>query len=177
MIELGFPSPDRTTIIASTHRLYSIHEKIATGRGIYPSENLDAGARAFSRALFAFDALVLAREHGTEANSVLLGALAGSGVLPIRVDAYRDAIRAKGVQVDANLRGFDAGLAVATRLKAGAGEGAPGFGTPLARDPSPAPASTGPTLDPGFERRIAELPDALRPTPHQALARLLDYQD
>ncbi|OLB50040.1 MAG: hypothetical protein AUH99_10755 [Candidatus Rokubacteria bacterium 13_2_20CM_2_70_11] len=99
MIELGFPSPDRTTIIASTHRLYSIHEKITTGRGVYPIENLQAAARAFSKTLYAFDALALAREHGTEANAVLLGALAGSGVLPIRVDAYRDAIRAKGVQV------------------------------------------------------------------------------
>ena len=177
MIELGFPSPDRTTIIASTHRLYSIHEKIATGRGIYPIEDLHAAARAFSRTLYAFDALVLAREHGTEANSVLLGALAGSGVLPIRADAYRDAIRTKGVQVDANLRGFDAGLGVATRLKAGAGEGSPGFGTPLARDPSPAPASTGPTPDPDFERRVAEFPAELRPTLQQAIARLVDYQD
>src|SRR5207247_2322693 len=77
-IELGFPSPARTTIIASTHRLYSIHEKIATGRGIYPVEQLHAAARAFARKLIAFDALALAREHGTEANAVLLGALAAS---------------------------------------------------------------------------------------------------
>jgi len=48
MIELGFPSPARTTIIASTHRLYSIHEKIVTGHGIYPIEQLQAAARAFS---------------------------------------------------------------------------------------------------------------------------------
>ena len=111
-IELGFPSPTRTTIVASTHRLYSIHEKIATGRGIYPIEQLQAAARAFSKKLVAFDALALAREHGTEANAILLGALAGSGALPLSGDAYRDAIRAKGVQVDANLRGFEAGLAV-----------------------------------------------------------------
>ena len=177
MIELGFPSPDRTTIIASTHRLYSIHEKIATGRAIYPIEALHAAARAFSRTLYAFDALALAREHGTEANSVLLGTLAGSGVLPIRVDAYRAAIRTKGVQVDANLRGFDAGLAVAIRLKAGAGERSPGSGAPLARDPSPAPAPTGPPLGPDLERKIAELPAELRPTLHLAIARLVDYQD
>jgi len=124
-IELGFPSPTRTTIIASTHRLYSIHEKIATGRGIYPIERLQAAAGAFSRTLIAFDALALAREHGTEANSVLLGALAGSGALPISTDAYREAIRASGVQVDANLRGFEAGLAVAVR-GAAAGAGALG---------------------------------------------------
>jgi indolepyruvate ferredoxin oxidoreductase beta subunit len=132
-IELGFPSPARTTIIASTHRLYSIHEKIATGRGIYPIDRLHEAARVFSHKLIAFDALALAREHGTEANAVLLGALAGSGALPLSGDAYREAIRAKGVQVEANLRGFEAGLAVAARgVAEGAGEGSRGFGTPLA---------------------------------------------
>ena len=40
MIELGFVSPLRTTVIASTHRLYSIHEKIATGRAIYPQAEI-----------------------------------------------------------------------------------------------------------------------------------------
>ena len=46
-IELGFPSPARTTIIASTHRLYSIQEKLALGNAIYPTERLLDGARAF----------------------------------------------------------------------------------------------------------------------------------
>jgi hypothetical protein len=57
MIELGFPSPSRTTIIASTHRLYSIQEKLAIGNAVYPTERLVEGARAFARALHAFDAL------------------------------------------------------------------------------------------------------------------------
>ncbi|HKB24685.1 MAG TPA: indolepyruvate oxidoreductase subunit beta family protein [Methylomirabilota bacterium] len=181
MIELGFPSPARTTIVASTHRLYSIHEKIATGYGIYPEEDLRRAARAFARELYAFDALSLAREHGTEANSVLLGALAASGALPIRADAFREAIRKKGVQVDANLRGFDAGLAAAQRLEptAEAGAGSPGFGTPLARDPVPAPAvpAAAARSEPEVERVIAGFPDELRPTLRQAIPRLTDYQD
>lgn len=148
-IELGFPSPARTTIIASTHRLYSIHEKIVTGRGIYPIEQLQTAARAFSKRLIAFDALALAREHGTEANSVLLGALAGSDALPIRSDAYREAIRAKGVQVDANLRGFEAGLRVAA--------GGPGSAD--------------------VEAMLAGFPEALRPMIRVAMERLVDYQD
>ena len=158
-IELGFPSPARTTIIASTHRLYSIHEKIVTGRGIYPIERLHEAARGFSRSLVTFDALALAREHRTEANAVLLGALAGSGALPISADAYRQAIRAKGVQVDANLRGFEAGLAAAARGVA------PAAAAPAAAAPSPDVA------------RMAEsLPAELRPILHPALARLVDYQ-
>ena len=181
-IELGFPSPARTTIIASTHRLYSIHEKIVTGRGIYPIEQLQAAARAFSKRLIAFDALAMAREHGTEANAVLLGALAGSGSLPIDVDAYREAIRAKGVGVDANLRGFEAGLRAAAGrpASAAAGEGSRGFGTPLATDPSPATAATDLPVNsgsPDVEAMVASVPEALRPIVRVAIERLVDYQD
>lgn len=172
-IELGFPSPARTTIVTSTHRLYSIHEKITTGRGIYPVEDLWRAARAFSQALYAFDALAIAREHSTEANAVLLGALAGSGVLPIRAEAYREAIRAKGVQVDANLRGFDAGHAVAERI--GAGAESPASGAP--RPGAPATASRlPPEGDPEIEAMTVGFPDALRPVLRDAVARLVDYQ-
>src|SRR5262249_2009368 len=90
-------------------------------------------ARAFSKRLIAFDALALAREHGTEANAVLLGALAGSDALPLSPDAYRQAIRAKGVFVEANLRGFEAGFAVA----AGRGGGGGGAGGGRANRPPP----------------------------------------
>jgi len=179
-IELGFPSPGRTTIIASTHRLYSIHEKIVTGRGIYPIEKLQAAARAFSKRLIAFDALALAREHGTEANAVLLGALAGSGVLPVSADAFREAIRAKAVQVEANLRGFEAGFAVAAVGPAEvAREGSRGFGTPLAPDPSRA-TSAGPTVTatgPGVEALVGGFPEGLRAIVREAIGRLVDYQD
>jgi len=161
MIELGFPSPARTTIITSTHRLYSIQEKLALGNAIYPTERLVDAARAFSRALHAFDALALAREHRTEVNAVLLGALAGSGVLPMRADAYRGAIRAKGVQVDANLRGFELGLDLTREgaVTAGARNGA---------------VATAPAAD---DPQVAVLPEALRPIARQALPRLIDYQD
>ncbi len=161
MIELGFPSSSRTTIIASTHRLYSIHEKIATGGGVYDAGRLTEAARAFSRALVAFDALAVAREHGTEVNAVLLGALAGSEALPIGAAAYRAAIERKGVGVAANLKGFEVGLDLARR------------GTSAVVTP-PAPALRSPAR---FAAALAALPGELRPTVGEALARLLDYQD
>ena len=46
-------------------------------------------------------------------NAVMLGAIAGCGVLPIPVDAFERAIRGEGKAADANLRGFKAGLAAA----------------------------------------------------------------
>jgi indolepyruvate ferredoxin oxidoreductase beta subunit len=166
-IELGFPSPARTTTIASSHRLYSIHEKIVTGRGVYPLAQLQAAAAAFSRSTIVFDALALARQHGTEVNAVLLGALAASGVLPLSVEAYRRAIQSKGVQVAANLQGFEIGLDRARAVAPGdAGANGDAHGA----------ASTTP-LAAELAAALARLPEAVRPVAGAALARLVDYQD
>jgi indolepyruvate ferredoxin oxidoreductase beta subunit len=172
MIELGFPSPARTTIITSTHRLFSIQEKLALGNAIYPTDRLVDAARTFSRTLHAFDALALAREHRTEVNAILLGALAGSGVLPMRDESYRDAIRAKGVQVEANLRGFELGLELARGTVDGHG--------PSRSDAAMAAgARNGPVASrpPADDPRVAALPEPLRPIVRHALPRLVDYQD
>ena len=157
MIEAGFVSPARTTVVCSTHRLYTIHEKTATGRGIYPRERLDALARATARRLVAFDALSLARELGTEVNAVLLGALAGSGALPVGVQAFRKAIESRGVQVAANLKGFDLGLETAKNAEDGAHSANEGVGGKPTGSPN--------------------LPDSIRAVVEHALARLVDYQD
>ena len=166
MIELGFVSPSRTTVIASTHRLYSIHEKIATGRAIYPQEGLQRAAQAAARRLIAFDALALAREHGTEPNAVLLGALAATGVLPIPEGAFRTAIERKGVAVKANLAGFELGL---RRVEGGTRPAAPA---------AIAPAADGAAALPDDVREvIAAMPPAARAIVARGVDRLIDYQD
>ena len=92
---------------------------------------------------------------------MLLGALAGSEALPIAPAAYRAAIERKGVQVAANLKGFEVGLELGRRgTVAGA---APGK-RPL-RVPSRLAAAVGP------------MPAELEPIIGEALARLVDYQD
>jgi indolepyruvate ferredoxin oxidoreductase beta subunit len=48
-------------------------------------------------------------------SAIMLGAIAGCGRLPIPVAAFEAAIRAEGRAVEANLRGFAAGLAAVTR--------------------------------------------------------------
>jgi indolepyruvate ferredoxin oxidoreductase beta subunit len=163
-IELGFVSPERTVVVASTHRLYTIHEKIATGRAIYPSDQLASAARAAARTVIAFDALAVASEHRTEANAVLLGALAGSGATPIGADAFREAIRRKGVMVESNLKGFEIGLGLAR-----SGSVSP-----------PAPAELAGSRNGATDRfaaDLADLPEALHAVVAEALARLVDYQD
>ncbi len=161
-IEAGFASPSRTTIVASTHRLYSIHEKTPAGNAIYPADQLEAAARAFSRRFIGFDALALARANRTEANAVLLGALAAADVLPIGAETFRKAIEKKGVQVEANLKGFDLGYEL---VRGGLPQSAP------------EPAGTRPALRPEYAADCARYPEPLRPILGEALYRLADYQD
>jgi indolepyruvate ferredoxin oxidoreductase beta subunit len=167
MIELGFVSPARTTVIASTHRLYSIHEKIATGRAIYPVEGLQRAAEAAAHRLVAFDALALAREHGTEANAVLLGALAGSGVLPIPDAAFRAAVERKGVAVKANLAGFELGLALGRSGGAAERPAAPAVEAAVATEAWPA----------DVRAAIGEMPAEVRLIVARGVQRLVDYQN
>jgi indolepyruvate ferredoxin oxidoreductase beta subunit len=166
MIELGFVSPARTTVIASTHRLYSIHEKIATGRAIYPHEGLQRAAQSAARRLVAFDALALAREHGTEANAVLLGALAGSGVVPISESAFRMAIERRGVAVKSNLVGFELGLSIVR---------SPGAAATRAGE-----ASSGATPDAlpvDIQTEVEGMPREVGEIVVRGVQRLIDYQD
>jgi indolepyruvate ferredoxin oxidoreductase beta subunit len=44
-IQNGFVTPGRTTLIASTHRIYSIAEKSAMGDGRYAGETIEAAAQ------------------------------------------------------------------------------------------------------------------------------------
>lgn len=106
----GIVTPDRTTLIASTHRDYSIDEKSAMGNGIRASGNvMDAGERNAKR-FIAFDMAHLAAETESVISAVLFGALGGSGRLPFARAAFEDTIRATGRAVETNLAGFAAGF-------------------------------------------------------------------
>src|SRR5712691_10669204 len=111
-IEMDYASPDRTTLIASTHRLFAIAEKSALGNGTFPRERVEEAARALTKKLIACDALAVARAAGSEVNAVLMGALAASGALPLVASDFEAAIREGGVAVERNLAGFKAGMEV-----------------------------------------------------------------
>ena len=112
-IENGFVSPDRTTLIASTHRIYAIAEKSAMGDGMHDSDRILAAAREMAQTTMLYDLAQTAQDKGTALNAVLLGMIAGSGKLTLPDEAYEAAIAAQGVAVEANLRGFQAGLTLA----------------------------------------------------------------
>ena len=87
-----------------------MNEKIAMGDGRYDSSKLAKAIEENSKAHILIDMDAIARKTGAFINSVMLGIIAGSGRLPIPVEAFEAAIRADGKGVDGNLRGFRAGL-------------------------------------------------------------------
>jgi len=109
----GYVTPERTTLIASTHRIYTVDEKIALGDGRYDSERILAAAEALAKRAILADFHKLAANTGAMINAALFGALAGSGALPLPRAACEQAIRSAGKGAEASLRGFALGYAAA----------------------------------------------------------------
>ena len=162
-IARGLVTPDRTTLIASSHRIFAIAEKSAMGDGIAsPAKVLEACGEA-SRKLVLADLDALAERHGSVISAALFGALAGSGALPFPRPAFEDAIRRGGVGVESSLRTFAAAFDLTVAPVAEAVEAAP------------APSTGGLSA---LRRIVAErLPEPVRATATLGIERLTDYQD
>lgn len=161
----GFVTPNVTTLIASSHRIYSVTEKDALGDGIFDQEPVARIAAKAARRFICFDMAELAERNGSIISSVLLGAIAGAGALPFERKAFEDAIRISGMAVDANLKGFSAGFDAAGEARRPA----------HAEMPRAHPAgANGRAL---AERIDAELPEAVRNMALHGALRVLDYQD
>jgi indolepyruvate ferredoxin oxidoreductase, beta subunit len=109
-IAAGYVTPDRTVLIASSTRVFTVDEKAAMGDGRLDRERMLAMAERFSQRAVVADFAAIAAQQKSPLNAVLLGAIAATGVLPIPAETFRAAIRAEGKAVDANLRGFEAGF-------------------------------------------------------------------
>src|SRR5262245_6180553 len=120
-LEMDYASPERTTLIASTHRLFAIGEKSAPGDGVFPRERLEEAAVKLARRFIGFDALEVARRAQSEVNAVRTGALAAARITPMTSSAFETAIRDGGVAVDRNLAGFKSGMETVERGADGAG--------------------------------------------------------
>jgi indolepyruvate ferredoxin oxidoreductase beta subunit len=111
VLEQGYGS-DKTTIVTSTHRIYSTLEKMPISSGIYSDEKLKKLAINFSSKFIGFNALEIAKENGMDelgVNAILLGALGASGALPISEVNYLKGIEQAGVAVANNIKAFRIG--------------------------------------------------------------------
>lgn len=114
----GYVNPERTTLVASTHRIYATVEKMQMGDGRFDSERVVAAGTQLAKQAVMFDMRKLAQESGTVINAVLFGAMAGSGRLPLSREACEQAIRGGGRGAEASLRGFAAGFEIAAGTRA-----------------------------------------------------------
>ncbi len=168
-VQRQFVTPDKTTLLASTHRVYSIAEKMAMGDGTGDSETVITMAGQAAQEFIAFDMENLAAEMNCVISSIMFGAIAGSGRLPFSREKFEDAIRAEGKMVEANLKGFDAGYRAAQKpynhkeeTKAHTGEITGTANTPEAT---------------ALIKRINALPEQAREFSYAGAKKLLDYQD
>ncbi|MGH6945798.1 MAG: indolepyruvate oxidoreductase subunit beta family protein [Kiloniellales bacterium] len=175
MVGRGFVAPDRTFLIASTHRTLTTLEKMAPGDGALDAGSLLRAVEGASRACFLFDADSAARGTGAPLNAVLLGALAGLEVLPLSADSLRAAIESGGVAVKRNLRGFGAGFAKARGEPLEPKSSALRSSADLSSASKAGPARR--AVEATLERRLAALPEAVRAVAGIAVERLIGYQD
>lgn len=173
-VQRGLVTPDRTTLVASTHRVYSIAEKIAMGDGRADSDNLLSHAGRAAKRFVRFDMAQAADATGSLISAVLFGALAGTGVLPFSRSEFEATIQRGGVGVKTSLAAFAAGFSRATAQEA-----------PVAvveAEPSPdatgaAPQSRDPEVRRLLERISSEFPAQARAVLLEGVRRLVDYQD
>ncbi len=163
-VQNGFVTPDRTVLIASTHRIFAIGERSAMADGRFDSERVLAAAQARSRRALLADFQALARANDTTLNAVMLGVIAESGALPAPAAAFEDAIRASGIAVDANLRGFALGAGYATE------DGAASLPDLTGKRHRDRPAGA---IE---DRARAEFPAALHEIVIEGVRRLVEYQ-
>src|SRR5215813_8961015 len=162
-VQRGLVTPDRTTFIVSTNRVYAMTEKIALADGRVDSEALLEGCKSAAKRLIASDMAQLAEATNSVISAVLFGALAGSKALPMQRTAFEAAIHRGGVGVKESTAAFGAGFAAA--------EGAP---VPAkAEAPKPAPS---PRLAPLMAEAEA-FAEPVRTYVRAGIERLADYQD
>ena len=165
-IQRGLVTPDRTTLIASTNRVYSMTEKTAITDGRVDSAKVIEASTAAAKVFVHGDFARIAEDARSVISATLFGALAGTGALPFRREQFEEAIRKGGVGVENSLAAFAAGFRAATAP-------APA----VIADAIAAKAKVGPRLYTLAARIESEFPAASREILFAGIERLADYQD
>jgi len=101
---------ERTTLVASTHRVYTVAEKMQMGDGRFDGETVVKAAQLMAKRAILFDMQAQTHAAGTVISAVMFGALAGSGALPLSRTDCEAAVRSAGKGAEASLKGFAAGF-------------------------------------------------------------------
>ena len=114
-VQRGLVTPDRTTLIASTHRMLSVAEKSVPGDGVSSPEIVELAANAMSKRFHKADLAAIATNCDSVVSASIFGAVAGSGCLPFDRAAFQEAVRQGGIGVENSLAAFDEACESITR--------------------------------------------------------------
>ncbi len=169
MLERGMSTPSRTTVIASTHRVYTTHEKMDAGDGRFDSERIEQAVRALARQAVLFDMEAVAARHGAAISAVLFGALAGSNAMPVPASPAK-------MPFVASARGRPSLAAFAQALRCAAERQRSGIGRQSVACRREWAVRMQAQLPPALAARIAALPRRVAGFAHHGVARMLTYQ-
>ncbi|MCY1315254.1 Pyruvate ferredoxin/flavodoxin oxidoreductase [compost metagenome] len=168
----GLVTPDKTVLIASTHRAFAVGEKEKPGNGIGDPTVVVSATEFAAKRTIAFDMDTLAQKNGSVISSSMFGALAAADVLPFSKGAFEATVRAGGKGVEPSLKAFNAAY---ERAKARPKEEI--SASPPKRF-SPVPESVShPQLGRLLHRLRTEFPTVAWPLLFAGVKKLTDYQD
>jgi indolepyruvate ferredoxin oxidoreductase, beta subunit len=168
----GLVTPERTTLIASSHRAYAVSEKVVPGDGISDGAQVVETARKTARRFISADLERIAVKNGSVISASLFGALAASGVLPFGRESFEATIKSGGKGIEASLRAFEDAFDEALLPE----PDAPTEGEPKL------PVSEGPDeLRAAYQELLIRVQDEMPPEAQDmaraGLAKVIEFQD
>lgn len=103
-ISNGMSDAQRTLTITANNRSYTTQERMVGGDGRIASEPLLNLVRQHSREHHVLDMADIAKRNSTVVSAVMLGAIAGSGLWPLKREVFEGVVDGPGRE--ASLRGF-----------------------------------------------------------------------
>jgi indolepyruvate ferredoxin oxidoreductase beta subunit len=169
----GLVTPDRSTLIASTHRMFAVAEKEKPGDAIADPNAVMEAADIAAKRIIAFDMETVAAANNSVISACMFGALAASCALPFDAESFETIIKAGGRGVEPSLKAFRAARDQAALAPAG---GRPVLTRPGKRF-APLPESTGRADLDALLSRIRAWPAELHPIVFAGVKRVTDFQD
>lgn len=170
----GFVTPDRTTLIASTHRELAVSEKMIPGDGIAQPDEVLAAAQLASHRFISMDLAKLAAENGSVISATLFGALAASDATPFPRAAFEASIRQGGKGVEASLRAFGAAYDRVRNSREGK---APSAAVASSIRPTPVGKSKALEKWNALVKQVEAMPAGLHEITFAGLRKTIDFMD
>jgi indolepyruvate ferredoxin oxidoreductase beta subunit len=165
----GLASADRTLVISASSRALTTAEKMTMGDGRRPEGPLLDVIAAHSLRHHVMDMARLCQESGTLVSAVMLGAIAGSGLLPFSREHYEAVLAGPSKAAQASLRGFASAFDLVTRQREQAQ-----YVEQVMKPAGLAPSATSAAVLP--DDVAAKFPAVLHPLMGLAHQRLVEYQ-